>query len=516
VRSFPTSEKKTMSRARGGKRNAGRQDAQPSKAGTKPEDKKKQQQQQQQGKQNVSSGSSALNDSNDDALPRLDIEKENGQFKEIAERINAAYTEITQTKERLHALTEHRKELQAREDEVLGRLAVNVEARKRGIAERDALRKAHEELSGIRRSKLEELNRQKKELPFHAKEIKDSKKLVALNLEQLENEERALERKIKSAATAGQDRAFAKELQSITAKTRLVREWAKKAGNAEAPVDPALDARIKELDQELNKIFEERRQISQELDAVKAAHQAKREEVQAAYLAKNNVSLKIEMLKKDREQLYQTISEKRKEHQAKVTKIMKATREKQAQIDQERLIQTKKHHHEKVLEELSDPFKDEIASCDRLTALLNRQSKQKRSPANAKDSKNADENSKNVDEEIKNADEESKNVAEEEGEEENHKAEEDDAENQNEEEDEKEEEEGEDNGERKPNPDVGKENALQFPAPTHLTFELVSIQPPATIAEIPATLDSIARKKVFRFSLCGTGRTSLTCLAVFF
>jgi len=92
----PPQKKKTMSRARGGKRNAGRQDAQPSKAGTKPEDKKKQQQQQQQqqGKQNVSSGSSALNDSNDDALPRLDIEKENGQFKEIAERINAAYTEI--------------------------------------------------------------------------------------------------------------------------------------------------------------------------------------------------------------------------------------------------------------------------------------------------------------------------------------------------------------------------------------------------------------------------------------
>jgi septal ring factor EnvC (AmiA/AmiB activator) len=91
------------------------------------------------------------------------------------------------------------------------------------LAEKDALRKALDQQNTARKRKLEELNKQKKDLPIN-KDIKDTKKLIAANLEQLEREERAAETKIKTAATTGQDRGASKELQGIAAKKRIVRE----------------------------------------------------------------------------------------------------------------------------------------------------------------------------------------------------------------------------------------------------------------------------------------------------
>jgi hypothetical protein len=96
-------------------------------------------------------------------------------------------------------------------------------ARKKLIDERAALRSTFDKEINARRRKLEELNKQKRQLPI-SKDIKDSKKVVALNLEHLEARERAVEIQIKRSISTGQDRASSKELGVIAAQRRQVKE----------------------------------------------------------------------------------------------------------------------------------------------------------------------------------------------------------------------------------------------------------------------------------------------------
>jgi hypothetical protein len=172
--------------------------------------------------------------------------------------------------------------------------------------------------------------------------------------------------------------------------------------------------------------------------------------------------------------VYAVIREKRKEHSNKVRDLQKADREKKSQLDKEKRIKLKKEQRTKALQELSEAYKDELALCDRLTAvLINRQSKQKKEPA-AKDAEGGEEA------EEKEAEEEQANEEEEEDEEKDETA-----------------EEGAEDAETAPvKTGNTKKRSFQFTMATHIDFELLSVQPPTDLAEIPAALDSIARKKV--------------------
>jgi bacillopeptidase F (M6 metalloprotease family) len=96
-------------------------------------------------------------------------------------------------------------------------------ARKKLVDERVALRTTLEKEISARRRKLEELNKQKRQLPI-SKDIKDSKKVVGLNLEHLVARERMVEAQIKRSISTGQDKASSKELSVIAAQRRQVKE----------------------------------------------------------------------------------------------------------------------------------------------------------------------------------------------------------------------------------------------------------------------------------------------------
>jgi hypothetical protein len=183
----------------------------------------------------------------------------------------------------------------------------------------------------------------------------------------------------------------------------------------------------------------------------------------------------------NRDAVYAVIREKRKEHNNKIKELQKADREKKAQLEKEKRIKLKKEQRNKALQELSQAYKDELALCDRLTAaLVNRQSKQKTVAKEGADGESVEEKEAKKEE-----------VEGEEGEEGN-----DNEEHEDEEKDEttaaEEEEEGTEAAPKAPK----KKRAFQFTMATHIDFELLSVQPPTSLDEIPAALDSISRKKV--------------------
>jgi len=180
----------------------------------------------------------------------------------------------------------------------------------------------------------------------------------------------------------------------------------------------------------------------------------------------------------NRDAVYAVIREKRKEHNSKIKELQKAEREKKAQLEKEKRIKLKKEQRNKALQELSQAYKDELALCDRLTAVLvNRQSKQKTVTKEGAEGESVEEK-------------EPKEEEVEEGEEGN-----DNEEHEDEEKDETaaaDEEEGAEAAPKAPK----KKRAFQFTMATHIDFELLSVQPPTSLDEIPAALDSISRKKV--------------------
>lgn len=413
--------------------------------------------------------------------PRLELEKENKQLDDFTAKIDAAYSELEEIRRRIDVIQEERKAIQDQELESRDNRSEHSMARKKLIDERAALRSTFDKEINARRRKLEELNKQKRQLPI-SKDIKDSKKVVALNLEHLEARERAVEIQIKRSISTGQDRASSKELGVIAAQRRQVKEWAKFAEEAEAPVNPALDARLKELDEELKKLNEGEREVKSDVNRLKDALQAKGDELGAAKFERSAIAQRIEKFKKDRDAVYAVIREKRKEHNNKIKELQKADREKKAQLEKEKRIKLKKEQRNKALQELSQAYKDELALCDRLTAaLVNRQSKQKTVAKEGAEGESVEE---------KEAEKEEVEEGEE-GEEGN-----DNEEHEDEEKDETtaaEEEEGTEAAPKAPK----KKRAFQFTMATHIDFELLSVQPPTSLDEIPAALDSISRKKAF-------------------
>jgi hypothetical protein len=195
----------------------------------------------------------------------------------------------------------------------------------------------------------------------------------------------------------------------------------------------------------------------------------------------------------NRDAVYAVIREKRKEHNSKIKELQKAEREKKAQLEKEKRIKLKKEQRNKALQELSQAYKDELALCDRLTAVLvNRQSKQKTVAKEGAEGESVEE---------KEAKEEG-----EEGEEGN-----DNEEHEDEEKDETaaaDEEEGAEAAPKAPK----KKRAFQFTMATHIDFELLSVQPPTSLDEIPAALDSISRKKVRTYTTLPSPTRASLCV----
>lgn len=126
-------------------------------------------------------------------------------------------------RKRIDVLQEERKELLDKSRESADNKHDANAIMEKAKQDRDAIRKTFEQLKAARKRRLEELNKAKANLPVNIN-LKDNKKLVALNMEQLDKEEKAIEHKMKSVASTGQDRANSKELQAIAQKRRVVRE----------------------------------------------------------------------------------------------------------------------------------------------------------------------------------------------------------------------------------------------------------------------------------------------------
>jgi hypothetical protein len=65
-------------------------------------------------------------------------------------------------------------------------------------------------------------------------------------------------------------------------------------------VNPALDARLRELDEELKKHNEGEREVKSDVNRLKDALQAKGDELGAAKFERTSISQRIEKFKKDR------------------------------------------------------------------------------------------------------------------------------------------------------------------------------------------------------------------------
>jgi hypothetical protein len=306
-------------------------------------------------------------------------------------------------------------------------------------------------------------------------------------------------------------------------------------------VDPALEARLKQVDEQLKKLNEEERTARNAVNVVKDALHAKGDELGAAKMERSAIAQTVDKLKKDRylptphtsflrplglnviappprrnrDAVYAAIRDKRKEHQTKIKELQKAEREKKAVLDKEKRIKAKKEQRERALQvqcplpapefkagflrmhphpplppvqELTDAFKDELTLCDRLsTFLVNRQSKPKKGTAAV---------SGEQEEAKKEEAGEGEAVAEEEEEEEE--------EEERKEEGEEDTEEQQDEAAPAATATTRRRKAFQFTNATHIDFELLSVQPPTSLDEIPAALESIARKKVRgRFAIQG-------------
>lgn len=128
-----------------------------------------------------------------------------------------------EVRNRLEVLQSEQKELANKNRESMDTKHDAGAIREKAKQDREALRKQLDQQINARKRRLEELNKAKANLPVKLN-IKDSKKLVAINMEQLDDEVKAIEAKIKAAATTGQDRAHSKDLQAIAQKKRIVRE----------------------------------------------------------------------------------------------------------------------------------------------------------------------------------------------------------------------------------------------------------------------------------------------------
>lgn len=65
-------------------------------------------------------------------------------------------------------------------------------------------------------------------------------------------------------------------------------------------MNPALDARLKELDEELKKLNEGEREVKSDVNRLKDALQAKGDELGAAKFERSAIAQRIEKFKKDR------------------------------------------------------------------------------------------------------------------------------------------------------------------------------------------------------------------------
>jgi chromosome segregation ATPase len=65
-------------------------------------------------------------------------------------------------------------------------------------------------------------------------------------------------------------------------------------------VNPALDARLKELDEEIRKLNEGEREVKSDFNRIKDSLQAKGDELGAAKLERSAIAQRIEKYKKDR------------------------------------------------------------------------------------------------------------------------------------------------------------------------------------------------------------------------